>query len=116
MKPESRVQRAILSYLRTHNIVAAAVPNGAQLAGDSAARARQMSAMKADGLFPGWPDLTLIHPRLPVVGFVEVKAEGGKLNDNQRKAIEWMQHRGLPVAVCRSVEDMADTLNDWGWV
>lgn len=116
MKPESALQRTIREYLALNGIDSVSVPNGSHLAGDPSARARQMNAMKADGLRPGFPDLLLYPRRIAAVGHFEIKTEGGKLSDNQKDCIAWLQSRGHRVAVIRSVEDAEDTLTEWGWI
>jgi len=115
VKPESAIQRAVRKYLLLHKIDSVAVPNGAHLAGDKVARIRQMAAMKADGLRPGFPDLLLYPRHLASIGHVEIKTEGGKLSDAQADCHAWLAGMGHRVAVVRSVEDMADTLVEWGW-
>lgn len=116
MKPESAVQRTIRSYLTKVGIDSVSVPNGSHLAGDRDARARQMAAMKADGLRVGFPDLILFPRRISSVAFFEIKTEGGKVSDNQAECIAWLQGRGHKVAVIRSIEDAQDTLTEWGWL
>ena len=116
MKPESALQRSVRKYLAKVGIDSVSVPNGSHFAGDDKARARQMAAMKADGLCPGFPDLLLYPRRIAAVGHFEIKTEGGRLSDNQKNCITWLQSRGHRVAVIRSIEDAADTLTEWGWI
>lgn len=116
MKPESALQRSIRKYLAANGIDSVAVPNGAHLAGDKMARMRQMAAMKADGLRPGFPDLLLYPRRIACVGHFEIKTEGGKLSPAQVDCIAWLQGRGHRVAVIRSIDDARDTLIAWGWL
>lgn len=59
---ERQIQRLIIKGLRKLGIRCAHVPNGAHLAGDAQARMRQMAALRADGLLPGFPDLLLWRP------------------------------------------------------
>ena len=116
MKPESALQRSIRHYLTLNGIDSVAVPNGAHLSGDASARARQMNAMKADGLRVGFPDLLLYPRRIAAIGHFEIKREGGKLSPAQTECIAWLQGRGHRVAVIRSIEDARDTLVEWGWL
>lgn len=116
MKPESAIQRDVRRYLALKGIDSVAVPNGAHLAGDKTARLRQMSAMKADGLMPGFPDL-LLYPRfVNAIGHVEVKTEGGRSTPAQATCHAWLRSLGHRVAIVRSVDDMAETLAEWGWL
>lgn len=55
------------------------IPNGTQLAGDAAARARYMASLKAMGLQPGASDLFLAWPAGPYHGaWFEMKRVKGK--------------------------------------
>jgi len=116
VKPESALQRSIRKYLLLCGIDSVAVPNGAHLSGDAAARARQMSAMKADGLMVGFPDLLLYPRRIAAIGHFEIKREGGTLSPSQKTCIAWLEGRGHRVAVIRSIDDARDTLMAWGWI
>lgn len=112
--PEDDVQRDVLSFCAAHGVMAAAVPNGAVLAGDATQRARQMNALKRSGLVPGFPDLVLIGPH-GRVAFVEVKAEGGRLSPDQKRIGEWLIGTNHNYAVVRSLDDIKDSFFEWGW-
>ena len=113
MRPEARLQRDIRAYLAKRGFRAIHVPNGAVLAGNGQQRARQMNALKRDGLCVGFPDLVVMGPSA-MIGFIEVKIEGGKLSDSQRAVQQWMLEWGHLYAVCRSVADVEETLLEWG--
>lgn len=115
MRPETRLQIDIIAELAKHGVEAIAVPNGAVLAGDAKRRAIQMNALKRQGLRVGFPDLAALMP-FGRVGFIEVKCEGEKLTDKQKDCHEWMLAFGHRVSVCRSLEDVRDTLREWGWL
>ena len=113
---ESQVQVQVRSYLAALSIDAIHVPNGSVLAGDGKARAIQSNALKKAGVLPGFADLILFDRRVRRVGFLEVKAEGGKLSPAQEAFADlatgvW----SLPYAVVRSVADTRAALNEWGW-
>jgi hypothetical protein len=112
---ERLVQRAIRDYLTAQGFISAHVPNGAQLAGGPQSRARQMNALKGDGLMVGFPDLIVLGTNARV-GFMEVKNEGGKQNANQKNVQAWMERDGHKYAVVRSLSDVAETLAEWGWL
>lgn len=114
MKPESVIQRQIRSYLSARGIESVAVPNGAVLAGDARSRAIQMNALKRDGLKVGFPDLLAFCPK-GRIGFIEVKVEGGKLSPAQEDCHEWLICLGHKVSICRSIADVEETLDAWGW-
>ena len=111
---ERQVQRLIIRDLKKAGIGYAHVLNGWHLAGDGEARGRQMNALKGDGLYPGFPDLIVFSKGR--VGLLEVKAEGGRLQDTQKDCHEHLRREGLPVAVVRSSLDAFDTLKAWGWI
>lgn len=111
---ERQVQRAIIRDLKQFGIGYAHVPNGAHLAGDGVARAKQMGALIGDGLYLGFPDLFIFKKGR--VGLLEVKADGGKLSDNQKTCHAHLRDEGLPVAVVRSSLDVVETLKEWGWL
>lgn len=78
---------------------------------------------KAMGLKPGVPDMVFIlklHSVMPgfpgvhhsKVMFVEFKADGGKLSDNQHKAIDAIKHTNACVHVVTSVEQFVQTLEN----
>jgi len=50
---------------------------------------------------PGWPDLTLWHPRRRLVIFRELKAETGKLRPGQKIVIDELTEAGADVGVWR---------------
>ena len=112
---ERSIQRAIRQYLASVGLISAHVPNGASLAGNAKRRAMQMNNLKGDGLTPGFPDLIVMGTDARV-GFMEVKAEGGKQNENQIAVEGWMKRDGHKYAVVRSVDDAKETLGEWGWL
>ena len=114
MRPETALQIAIMAEMRKHGVEPVHVPNGAVLAGDARSRAIQMNSLKRAGLKVGFPDLIAIAPK-GQIGFVEVKCEGEQLSDKQKAVHEWLIVFGHKVAVCRSVEDVRETFELWGF-
>lgn len=114
MIKEAGVQRMIRAYLAARGIESVHVPNGAVLAGDSKARGQQMNALKGQGLKLGFPDLIAFAPK-GQIGFIEVKSNSGRVSDDQKACHEWLICLGHKVSVCRSIEDVQDTLTEWGW-
>lgn len=114
MRPETRLQRDMRKFLALRGFRTVAVPNGAILSGDAKSRAIQMANLKRDGLTPGFPDL-IVFGKGGLVGFIEVKVEGGRQSASQVECERWLNEFGQPVAVCRSLEDIDETLRRWGW-
>lgn len=114
---ESAIQSQIRGYLAMVGIDALHFANGAVLAGDRIARAKQIAKLKRAGMVNGAADLILFDRRfVRRVAFVEVKAEGGRQSPAQK---DFEDHAvccwGIPYAICRSVEDVIATLAEWGW-
>lgn len=114
MRAETALQRTIRAYLAHKGLRSVAVPNGATLGGDRTKRAIQMANLKRDGLCVGFPDLIVFGPGR--IGFIEVKVEGEYATDNQMEVEDWLTGwGGQQYAVCRSTEDVDETLTKWGW-
>lgn len=114
MRAESRLQRDIRTELALMGFRSVAVPNGATLSGDARARAIQMANLKRDGLCVGFPDLIVYGPD-GKQGHIEVKVEGGRQSDNQKACQAWLTEWGHAYAVCRSIADVRETIEEWGW-
>jgi hypothetical protein len=115
MRPETALQEAMRRYLAVKGYSTVAVPNGAVLAGDGKTRAIQMASLKRQGLTPGFPDL-IVYGNAGRIGHIEVKCEGNYQTASQKECERWLTERGQLVAVCRSIEDIDETLVKWGWV
>lgn len=114
MRDESRLQREIRKLLALKGYRTVACSNGAVLAGSPKQKAIQMNSLKSLGLVPGWPDLT-IYGDGGRVAHIEVKLEGEQLGPKQVEIHSFLKEWGHKVAVCRSLEDVEQTLADWGW-
>ena len=101
-------------YLGKRGLRSVAVPNGAVLRGDKVERSIQMASLKRDGLTPGFPDL-IVFGKGGRIGFIEVKVEGNYQTPSQVECERWLNEFGQPVAVCRSLPDIDETLVKWGW-
>jgi hypothetical protein len=78
-----------------------AVPNGAFLAGDAVARAKQAGRLKRQGLRPGVPDVFLDVARGGYHGLrIEMKAGKGRASDDQRLWIAALREQGYLAEVC----------------
>jgi hypothetical protein len=112
-RPIQRANIDLLTMMRCHVVH---TPNGSHLAGDKIARAKQAAALKADGLRPGFPDLTIIDQIVVRVGFIEVKREGRyDLDPDQEWWRDELLRLGLPWALVNTPEGGAEALRTWGW-
>jgi hypothetical protein len=114
LRPETKLQRDIKAHLEAKGYRIVASANGAVLAGNPRQRAMQMNSLKANGLCVGFPDLT-VYGGERRIGHIEVKLEGEKQTDTQVDCETWLKAMGHQYAVCRSVDDVDETLREWGW-
>jgi len=50
------------------------------------------------------------------VGFIEVKCEGNYQQASQKECQRWLTEFGHRYAVCRSIDDVTETLKEWNWI
>lgn len=113
---ERPIQRAGIRTFARLGCYAVHVPNGSHLAGGELARIKQVTALKADGLSPGFPDLIVIDQRLPRVGLVECKREGvDELDPDQIVWRDECARIGVPWALLNTIEGPIEILRMWGW-
>jgi hypothetical protein len=67
---------------------------------------------KAQGAKKGVPDILIVYNGW--VYFIELKSESGKLSPEQVKCHETITAAHGRVAVCRSIDDVAESLAEWG--
>lgn len=106
---EDKLHRAVASYLSLalrDECLWWHCPNGEHRSPKTAAK------LKAFGVRPGVPDICLILPG-GQAGFLELKADRGVLSPNQRAFCSLSTRIGAKWAVCRSLEEVAITLNNW---
>jgi hypothetical protein len=109
---ESPIQEAIVRFLDF------ALPGTVRVVGVSNnARSPAAGAKeKRKGMVAGYPDLTVMgtdHMGAPFLAFIEVKTEAGRLSKPQKEWQDWCNMAGLHYAVCRSVDDAKETLDEW---
>jgi hypothetical protein len=115
MRPESAIQREVRHALAKAGFASVHVPNGAVLAGDAQRRARQMNALKADGLYPGFPDL-LVYAGNGRIGHIEIKTPTGPIQETQHRCRAWLESLGHKYAICRDKDEVCSILIEWGWL
>ena len=73
--------------------------------------------LKAMGLKPGVPDILIVRDSLgtfPAIIWIELKRLKGVASIAQKVCHAELDARDMPVAICRSVEDVQETLIGWG--
>jgi hypothetical protein len=112
---EGPIHRAIIRYLRAQLPVGAIIhhsPNEGVRGGR--AGAIDGKRRKEMGQLAGFPDIFIMLGDRCF--FVEVKAEGNGLTKDQRAFRDHCKAQGVPFAVCRSIDDAAETLREWGLI
>ena len=105
--PEQALQVAVADYLRLvlpPTVFWSAVGHG------GGGRVRG-AILKAMGLRAGVPDLFLIHGGRAY--FIELKTPTGRISTAQMVAHDAIERAGATVAICRSVDAVADQLRRW---
>jgi hypothetical protein len=113
---ERQVQRAILQMagLCFPRVLIHHSPNGAQLAGNAAARFKQIGALKGDGFKNGFPDLLCLWAG-GRGAFLEVKRpKGSATSDAQKEMHDRLNAMGWPCRVVKSVEEAYEFLKECG--
>ncbi len=107
---EEALQRAVVQLLTLclpDNIVWFHVPNGEYRSKRTGAK------LKAMGVRAGVADLAFVLPE-GRAAFIELKAEGKYQTKVQRDFEGGVKRAGGLYQVCRSLEDVAETLSEWG--
>lgn len=108
---ESRLQHACVKWFKyqypKHLIYA--IPNGGN-------RGRiEAGIIIGEGVLPGIPNLCIPFPKGRFHGlYIEMKdGSNGRLSEHQQRVIDTLQTFGYDVAVCRSLEQFMDTVNEY---
>lgn len=114
---ERAVQRSILEMMGRAfpRVFVHHSPNGGHLAGDAAARFRQVGALKGDGMKTGFPDLIAIWNH--GVAFMEVKRPGYSPSDVSPKQLELhaqLAEMGFTPAIVTSAQEAFAFLRERG--
>jgi hypothetical protein len=107
---ESKIQQTCVHWFRLQypQHVLFAVPNGGRRGKVEAA------IMKGEGVLPGVADLYLAHPSKGCHGlFIEMKTEKGRQSNSQLLFEEKITERGYHYAVCRSLDEFMNTVNEY---
>ena len=105
---ETLLQRSLVEHLRwtaAPDVAWFAVPNG------GARRRTEAAILKGMGVVPGIPDLILV--RAGHMFGLELKAETGRLSDDQRAAQAWLIRSGASIATAWGLDAALATLTQW---
>ena len=107
---EENIQMSILEWVEANrpDVMCVHIPNGAIRSH------RERRRMRDQGMTPGMPDLLLIDAQ-GQHGYMEVKTDRGSISMVQWDIREELVGRGVPWALVRSKEEVAQTLEKWGW-
>lgn len=104
-------QKALVQWLKWQHpgLLFSATPNGGHRHPATAAR------LKAEGVQPGVPDLTIYEPRGRYHGlFIEMKRRrGGQLSPEQKVWLAALEARDYRVAVCKGFEEAKATIEEY---
>jgi VRR-NUC domain len=108
---ESTLQQSCVTWFRysfpKYSLLLFAIPNG------GARTLRTGAILKREGVIPGIPDLFLAVPKLHYGGlWIEMKAGKGKLSPLQKDMIKRLEIN-YKVAVCYSVDEFMNVVNDY---
>jgi len=98
---EAQITKAVIDHWRSSglpNTLVASLPN--------------MGAMGQYGLTKGLPDLLVMAPGLPI-GFIELKADGGKLEPEQEAFKDRCRDLGVPYGVTFGRDEPIVLLEEW---
>lgn len=101
---EAQIHKAVIDHWKAFgrpNTMLATIPN--------------MRAFGQHGLTKGLPDLMVIGPGLGT-GFIELKREGGRLSEDQRRFVILCDDLSIPVAVTYGRDEPIKILEGWNIV
>ncbi len=106
---EDDLQKAVVRFIRlaAPDLVCFAVPNG------GFRNVREAAKLKAMGVKAGVADLAITLPDTRSA-FIELKTKAGRLSPHQAEFQSTCDRLGIPYAVCRSIDEVAETLRGWG--
>lgn len=111
---EGPVQREIVKFLRKAMPFAIVHHAKGEINKSGASIMREQAKAKANGALAGFPDLLVLPYASVGVLFFEVKAEGGYASKTQKEMHERLHNLGYRVAIVRSVQDVRESLAEWG--
>lgn len=107
--PESELHKAVAKYL---DLILCKGTWWTSIAHGNRGKPVRGALWKAQGAKKGVPDILILHNGWCF--WIELKAEGGRLSPEQATCHEAIVLSGGKVTVCRSVDDVAESLAEWG--
>ncbi|MDR1340113.1 MAG: VRR-NUC domain-containing protein [Prevotellaceae bacterium] len=107
---ESRIQQAAVKWFRYQypGMLLYAIPNGGARSGTEA------SIMKGEGVLAGVADLFLSVPAAEYHGlYIEMKTKKGRQSLSQEAFQKEAERFGYKYAVCRSLDEFMETINNY---
>jgi hypothetical protein len=112
LHPEERLSIEVANMLRKESIEGNLKAVWTHVANESKRHRITALVLKAMGLISGALDFFFIGSHNS--GLIELKSSTGRLSENQKLYIAWALSLGVPHAVCRTVDEVRDTLIAWG--
>lgn len=107
---ESKLQQACIRWFKLQypKETIFAIPNGGKR------NALEAKIMKGEGVLAGVSDLFVMKPSKNYCGlFIEMKTGKNKLSVNQKEFLKKAQDQGYKTAVCYSLEDFMQEVNNY---
>jgi hypothetical protein len=106
---ERAVQISVKARLQWHGLTVFAVPNG------GTRNLLEARRMRAEGVTAGVPDLCVLGDD-GKTGWIEVKAERGRVSERQAEFHATMRRRGHNIAVVRDQDEAVEVCRQWGMI
>ena len=87
------------------------IGHGIALGDTARERGIRGTMLRAMGVKPGWPDITIAWQTRGYA--IELKTKSGSLSPEQRDMHARLKKAGWQVAVCRSLDEVVGTLRGW---
>lgn len=111
---EHKIQVAVMKWAALQTCAIPQLANLFAIPNGGARHAVVGAKMKAEGVKRGVPDLFLAAPANGFHGlFIEMKAPGGRLREDQALWIARLEEEGYSTAVCKSFESARETILDY---
>lgn len=108
--PEHRFQVSLVKVLRQHSLVVTwhSIPNGGYRHLYTATK------LKAEGARAGVPDLVFVLPPIGRTAYLELKAKGGSLSQEQKHFRDFARADGALWECAKNIDEAYGILAAWG--